>query len=96
MGLAVTGEEACVEVLCRLFPADDEARALFARDDLITRLLAAAEPALEFGRACADVAARFPAAGRLLTPASVQERIWQLGYYQLVYALREREDFTYA
>lgn len=94
-GLAIEAEEVIIHVGCHFFPTDDEARALFARDEVVTRLLAADEPAMEFHRACREAADRFPGAGSMLSADSVRERVWQLGHYHLAYLLREHEDFPY-
>lgn len=95
-GLAVESDEEIVHLTCRFFPADDTARALFARDDLIMRLLAARQSAAtEFAAACEAERARHPGAGGILSGEPIRERIWQLGHYYLAYLLREREDFCY-
>jgi hypothetical protein len=95
-GLALESDEAVVHLTCRFFPADDTARALFARDDLITRLLAAQQSAaVEFTAACDAERRRHPAADAILSGESVRERVWQLGHYHLAYLLREQEDFCY-
>ncbi|MDQ1024812.1 hypothetical protein QF035_002394 [Streptomyces umbrinus] len=95
MGLAVVGEEAVVELACWFVPADEEARGLFAREKLVARLLSSRTPDDEFGLACREAADQNPTAVAVLSPQAVRERIWQLGHYQLVYALREREDFAH-
>lgn len=95
-GLAVESDEAIVHLTCYFFPADDTARALFARDDLIMRLLAAQQAAAtEFAAACEAERARHAGVGDILSDDSVRERIWQLGHYHFVYLLREQEDFCY-
>ncbi|WP_440070575.1 hypothetical protein [Streptosporangium sp. OZ121] len=91
-GLAVQGEEAVAEVSCSFFPADDEARLLFARDDVVTSVMSARDPAGELERACAEAGRRY---GTTLTEESVRERIWALGHYALTYELRRRRDFAY-
>jgi hypothetical protein len=95
MGLAISGDEAVVEIACRFFPGDDEARALFARDEIISRLLAAQHPAEKFHTLRQEAAARHATAHAALSAESVRRRGWRLGHHQLVYALREREDFAY-
>jgi hypothetical protein len=95
MGLAIAGEEAVVEVACRFFPSDDDARALFARDEIVSRLLAAERPAEVFPAIQREVLARYAATSSALSVESVRRRGWRLGHHQLVYALREREDFAY-
>lgn len=95
MGLAVTGEEAVVEVVCWFFPDDDQARGLFAREELVQRLLNSPDPAGVFGAACRAAAEQLPASAAVLAPHAVRTRVWQLGHYQLVYRLREIEDFPY-
>jgi hypothetical protein len=92
----VESDEAVVQLTCRFFPADDTARALFARDDLITQLLAAQQSAAAtFTAACDAERRRHPDADGILSGESVRERIWQLGHYHLAYLLREQEDFSY-
>jgi hypothetical protein len=95
MGLAITGEEAVVEVACRFFPGDDDARTLFARDEIVSRLLAAKHPAEEFPAIQREALARHASTSAALSAESVRRRGWRLGHHQLVYALREREDFAY-
>jgi hypothetical protein len=95
MGLALADEEAVVEVVCWFFPDDDHARGLFAREHLVQGLLSSPEPAGVFTAACREAAERLPASAAVLSPHAVRERIWQLGHYQLVYLLREIEDFPY-
>ncbi|MFF5113594.1 hypothetical protein [Streptosporangium sp. NPDC000509] len=92
MGLAVQGEEAVAEVSCWFFPADDDARLLFARDDVVTSVMSAHDPAGELERACAEAGRRY---GTTLDEESVRERIWALGHYALAYELRRRKDFAY-
>lgn len=95
-GLAVESDEAVVHLTCRFLPADDTARALFARDDLIQSLLAARESAAaEFDAACEAVRGRLGDVDDILSGESVRERIWVLGQYHLAYLLREQEDFCY-
>lgn len=95
MGLAVEGEEAVVEVVCWFTPDDDLARGLFAREELVHRLLSAPDPVGVFASACREAADRLPAAAPILAPHAVRERLWQLRHYQLVYLLRGIEDFPY-
>jgi hypothetical protein len=95
VGLAIEGEEAVVELLCRFAPGDEEARALFARDVAAATLLASGTPADALDPACHEPGADLTATTRYLSPEAVRERIWQLGYYRLAYALREREDFPH-
>jgi hypothetical protein len=95
MGLAVQGEEAVVELVCRFFPCDNEARALFLRDEAIAQLLASERPARQYADVLRQAAAAIPAHGSLFAAKAVLDRIWRLGYYQLVYDLRERMDFAY-
>lgn len=95
-GLAVESDEEIVHLTCHFFPTDDTARALFARDDLIKRLLAARQSAAtEFTAACEAERRSHPDAGGILSAESIRERIWQLGHYHLAYLLREQEDFCY-
>lgn len=48
-------------------------------------------------QALADLAPQLPPAAAVhLTPEAVLDRAWQLGRYQLAYALRLTEDFSYA
>lgn len=95
-GLAVESDEATIHLTCRFFPADNQARALFARDDLITRLLAAQQSvSAKFAAARDNERARHPEAGDVLSDESIRKRIWQLGHYHLAYLLREQEDFCY-
>jgi hypothetical protein len=86
-GLAVEGDEAVIELTCWFFPADDEARALYARDHAIAGLLPTSDTL------AADLQAACQATG--LPAAALRERIWQLGHYRLAYALREQEDFPH-
>lgn len=94
-GLAIEADGVVIHVSCHFFPTDDEARALFARDEVVSRLLATHDPVQEFPQICRDAVHRFPEAGSVLSTYSVRERIWQLGHYHLVYMLREQEDFSY-
>lgn len=95
-GLAVETDEEIVHLTCHIFPADDTARVLFARDDLIMRLLAAQQSAAtEFAEACTAERRHHPDADDILSDESIRERIWQLGHYHLAYLLREQEDFCY-
>jgi hypothetical protein len=94
-GLAIEAEEAIIHLTCFFFPSDGIASALFARDDVITRLLAVPRAAEEFPVACQEAASRYPGTDSLLTEKSVVERIWQLGHYHLIYMLREHKDFCY-
>lgn len=95
-GLAVESDEEVVHLTCHFFPADDTARALFTRDDLIMRLLAARRSAAaEFTAACEAERGRHADVGDILSDESIRERIWQLGHYHLTYLLREQEDFCY-
>ncbi len=95
VGLAIEGEEAAVEVVCRFAPDDEEARALFARDAAAAMLLGADAPVDALDRACHEAGAGLAAPTAYLSPEAVRDRIWQLRYYRLAYALREREDFAY-
>ncbi len=95
VGLAIKCEEAVVELLCRFAPGDQDAEALFARDVAAAALLGSDAPADELESACHEAGAELPATTRYLAPEAVRERIWQLGYYRLAYALREREDFVH-
>jgi hypothetical protein len=95
VGLAIKCEEAVVELLCRFAPGDQDAEALFARDVAAAALLGSDAPADELESACHEAGAELPATTRYLAPEAVRERIWQLGYYRLAYALREREDFAH-
>ncbi|WP_329560155.1 hypothetical protein OG711_22090 [Streptomyces uncialis] len=95
MGLAVADEEAVVEVVCWFFPDDDHARGLFAREEIVHRLLSSPEPAGVITAACREAADRLPTSAPLLTPHAVRERVWQLGHYQLIYLFRETEDFPH-
>jgi len=74
---------------------DEEARALFARDIAAATLLGSDAPADELDPACREAGADLAATTHYLSPEAVRERIWQLGYYRLAYALREREDFPH-
>lgn len=94
-GLALESEGAIIQIACHFFPTDDQGRALFARDEVVARLLGAQRPVEEFPLICQEAANRFLAAGSVLCAESVRTRIWQLGHYHLVYMLREREDFAY-
>lgn len=95
-GLTVQSDEQIVHLTCHFFPADDSARALFARDDLIMRLLAAGQSAAaEFAAVCEAERERHADVGDTLSGESIRERIWQLGHYHLAYLLREQEDFCY-
>ncbi|GII93975.1 hypothetical protein [Sinosporangium siamense] len=91
-GFAVQAEEAAVEVSCRFFPVDDEARLLFARDDVVAAVMAAPDPAKALRQAAAEAGRRYGAA---LTEESIRERIWALGHYALTYELRRGRDFAY-
>lgn len=95
VGLAIEAEAAIIHLTCTFFPSDDMARALFARDDVIKRLLTAQQAAQDFPAACRDEANFYPGADDILAPESVLERIWQLGHYHLIYILREYKDFSY-
>lgn len=94
-GLAVEADGVIIHIGCYFFPTDDEGRALFARDEVISRLLSAQEPAEELAPACREAAARCPGAGNVLSADAIRERAWQLGHYHLVYLLREQEDFPH-
>lgn len=95
-GLAVESAEAIIHLTCHFFPADDTARLLFARDDAITRLLAAGQAAATEIAAVRDAErARHRDADGILSAESIRERVWQLGHYHLTYLLREQEDFCY-
>ena len=93
VGLAIVGEEAVVELLCRFVPADEEARALFALDGALAALLGSDSPIDEFDAICSQARTGLAAPTPHLSGDMVRERVWRLGYYRLAYALREREDF---
>lgn len=95
VGLAIEGEEAVVELLCRFTPADETARGLFARDTAVAALLGSEAPVERLDAVCQDARAALPPSTPALSPAAVRERIWELGYYRLAYTLREHEDFTH-
>jgi len=94
-GLAIEADGVVIHISCHFLPTDDEARALFARDEVVSRLLATHTPVQEFLQIRQDAVRRLPEAGGVLSADSVRERIWQLGHYHLVYMLRELEDFPY-
>jgi hypothetical protein len=94
-GLALETAEVTIHIVCHFFPTDDQARALFARDEVVAHLLTAQQPAKEFPVACQEASVRCPGADGALSEESVRERIWQLGHHHLVYLLRERKDFAY-
>ncbi len=95
VGLAIEADEAVIHLSCTYVPSDDTARALFAREDVIERLLAARQPGKEVPRACRDAARHHPGMDQVFSEESVLDRIWQLGHYHLIYALREHKDFCY-
>lgn len=95
VGLAIEANEAVIHLSCTYFPSDDTARALFGREDVIRRLLAARQPGTELAGACRDAARRHPGMDQVFSGESVLDRIWQLGHYHLSYALREHKDFCY-
>lgn len=95
VGLAIKGEEATVELLCRFAPADEDAQALFARDTAAISLLGSGDPSDELDAACHQAGTALVAPTPHLSPEAVRERIWQLGWHRLAYALREREDFPH-
>jgi hypothetical protein len=87
---------ATVLIGLELRPADDAAAALFALDDAASLLDGDPSPGY---RAAIDTAARrfglSFGADHAPTPEQVRDRMWELKYYQAVYALREKEDFDY-
>jgi len=95
VGAALEGADAAVSLICSFAPVDDEARVLFARDDAVSCLLAAADPLRELSVACQTASAAFGIAEDHLTPLVIRERAWDLGAYRLAYVLRESEDFPY-
>ncbi len=95
VGLTVGGEEAVVTLACTFTPADDEARALFARDIAAASLLGSDEPAADLENACRAARAGLPAVAPALSASALRERIWELKWYRLAYALRETEDFVH-
>jgi hypothetical protein len=95
VGLTLENDEAAVQLVCWLVPDDDEARALFARDQAITQLLAAVDPVAELAAACTNAATRVGVPAGRLVSQGIRDRAWELAYYRLVYALREAEDFPY-
>jgi hypothetical protein len=88
---------ATVLIGLELRPADDAAAALFALDDAASLLDGDPSPGY---RAAIDTAARrfglSSGADHAPTPEQVRDRMWELKYYQAVYALREKEDFDYS
>ena len=95
IGLAVGAEEAVVTLTCRFTPADEEARALFARDSAAATLLGSDDPAAELENACRSARAGLAGGAPALSASAVRERIWELKWYRLAYALRETEDFVH-
>jgi hypothetical protein len=97
-GLEISRAETAVAAQAVLAPADEAADALFARDRVVTSLLAVPDPAARIGPACAAAVGELggtDTATRLLTETAVRERSWRLRHYRLVCDLREAEDFGY-
>jgi hypothetical protein len=95
IGAMLENADAAVSLICSFAPADDEARVLFARDEAVSRLLAATDPLQELPIACQAATAAFGVTEDRLTSQEIRERAWDLGGYRLAYALRESEDFPY-
>lgn len=85
-------EVAEVEVAAQLVPLDAEGAAAFLVDLLAARVANDGLPNTPEAHAMAVKGLSF---GRvpLPTPDAVRQRLWQLGEYPAVYALRETEDF---
>jgi hypothetical protein len=95
IGVMLENTDAAVSLICSFAPADDEARVLFARDEAVSRLLAATDPLHELPIARRAAGAAFGVAEDRLPSRAIGERAWDLGGYRLAYALRESEDFPY-
>ena len=97
-GLEIETEEAVVEAALGLEPADEEAAAVFALDEVVREVLNARPHCTRAGlhaliRKVATL--RLPGPAPNLTAAAVLERLWELRHYPAIYALRADEDFCY-
>jgi hypothetical protein len=96
-GIRLEVEEATVLIHLELRPADDAGAALFVLDHAARLLDGDSSPGYEAAVATAARHFRLPSSSDLKPgPKQVRHRMWQLGYYQAVYDLRENDDFGYA
>jgi hypothetical protein len=95
--IAISSEEAIVEVYVHFYPADDNAARFFAVDWVVCRLDESGHAAKtpELALLLQEAMKEYRLAQPIDFPM-VRERLWGLGYYRLLYRLRQQEDFTYA
>jgi hypothetical protein len=100
IGLRIEDDQAAVIIRLEPRPAedDDAAAVLFAIDEAALLLRSDQGPSMGF-RAAIDTAARHfdlpPDSDLTPDTDQVRERMWQLQYYEALYALREGDDFRY-
>jgi len=97
--LSLAAEDHIATAVVRFIPRDAQAMTVFAVEHAAQTVIR--EPDLAslgdtaLHQALAGARAAYPDAGNGLTPAAVEARIWRLGHYQHLYALRRERDFSY-
>jgi hypothetical protein len=92
-GFNVIDAQSVITVQVELRPGDDAAAALFALDRAAARLRSDGTEAV--AEILAAAAREFGVPETLLAEDALVGRLWALAQYDLVYALRESEDFAY-